>query len=407
MSKILVPPELLFRVANEFHTASIQLEWTINLLNQQISTMLVWDGTTRQRFFDDFQRARSEMTLTIEHMKVISEELKKIANKFIFIDDKSNPLYMPRYSDFKPFVSGEENEPKTWQDYAEELWEGAKSGGKKLADSIGDTVESLIEDPLGTGGQMLYNATIGTVEEVIDTAVWGTKMVFDVGDTREKFNEKIDETGGMANYLGEQGALIAGGALLRRVGVKNRHDSGGDGGGSHKKPEGAVKDSKVGSIVKDGDKTIYTNPAGNELTWVDQHPKNINRDIDSALNSSNVGKATEAKVADFVRKESEVKGFGQKVLKDNGEAAGDLDVVTKDAIIEVKASIKAVKEEQFNKFTDVTQDYFFNPDNKKVILYIDKPLSNLRPEHKTMVENIKSKGVIIVNSLEDLKEVLK
>ncbi|SMF90179.1 Uncharacterized conserved protein YukE [Paenibacillus uliginis N3/975] len=245
MSKILVPPELLFRVANEFHTASIQLEWTINLLNQQISTMLVWDGTTRQRFFDDFQRARNEMTLTIEYMKVISEELKKIANKFILIDDKSNPLYMPRYSDFKPFVSGEESEPKTWQDYAEELWEGAKSGGKMLADSVSDTVESLIEDPLGTGGQMLYNATIGTVEEVIDTAVWGTKMVFDVGDTREKFDEEINETGGMANYLGEQGALFAGGVLLRRVGVKNRHalkhDSGGDGGRPLKKDEGTPK----------------------------------------------------------------------------------------------------------------------------------------------------------------------
>ncbi|MGM1050422.1 MAG: WXG100 family type VII secretion target [Bacillota bacterium] len=241
MSKILVTPELLFRVANEFHTASIQLEWTINLLNQQISTMLVWDGTTRQRFFEDFHRARNEMTLTIEHMKVISEELKQIAIKFILIDDKSNPLYRPRYSDFKPFVSGEETEPKTWQDYAEELWEGAKSGGKILVDSVSDTVESLIEDPLGTGGQMLYNATIGTVEEVIDTAVWGTKMVFDVGDTREKFDEKINETGGMANYLGEQGALFAGGVLLRRVGVKNRHDSGGGGGRLLKKDEGTPK----------------------------------------------------------------------------------------------------------------------------------------------------------------------
>ncbi|CAG7651984.1 PrsW family glutamic-type intramembrane protease [Paenibacillus allorhizosphaerae] len=171
--------------------------------------------------------------------------------------------------------------------------------------------------------------------------------------------------------------------------------------------EGAGQDETIGSMVKDGNKTKYTNPAGNELTWVDQHLKNINRDIDNALNSSNVGKATEAKVADFVRKESEVKGFSQKVLKNTGEAAGDLDVVTKDAIIEVKASIKAVKEDQFNKFTDPNHDLFFNPENKKVILYIDKPLSNLRPEHQTMLENIKSKGVTIVNSLEDLKGVIK
>ncbi|MFF2450525.1 PrsW family glutamic-type intramembrane protease [Neobacillus sp. NPDC058068] len=167
------------------------------------------------------------------------------------------------------------------------------------------------------------------------------------------------------------------------------------------------EDRTIGNIGKEGNKTKYTNPAGNELTWVDQSPKNINRDIDNFLTSSNVGKATEAKVANFVRKETEVIGFGQKVLKNTGEAAGDLDVVTKDAIIEVKASIKAVKEDQFNKFTDPTHDLFFNPENKKVILYIDKPLSNLRPEHQTMLENIKSKGVTIVNSLENLKGVLK
>jgi len=174
-----------------------------------------------------------------------------------------------------------------------------------------------------------------------------------------------------------------------------------------KADQGSGQDENRGSIVKEGNKTTYTNPAGNELSWVDQSPKDINRDIDNFLSSSNVGKATEAKVANFVRDETEVKGFGQKVLKHNGEAAGDLDVVTEDAIIEVKASIKAVKEDQFNKFTDASHDLFFNPENKKVILYIDKPLTNLRPEHQMMLENIKSKGVTIVNSLEDLKGVIK
>jgi hypothetical protein len=171
--------------------------------------------------------------------------------------------------------------------------------------------------------------------------------------------------------------------------------------------KGTGKGANVGSVVKNGNKTTYKNPAGNELTWVDQHPKNINRDIDNALGSSNVGKATEAKVADFVRNETEVTGFGQKVLKVNGEAAGDLDVVTKDAIIEVKASIKAIKEDQFNKVTDLSQEFFFNPDKKKVILYIDKLITSLSPENKAMLDNIKAKGVFIVNSLNELKEALK
>ncbi|MGO4790023.1 PrsW family intramembrane metalloprotease [Paenibacillus sp. 2KB_20] len=173
-----------------------------------------------------------------------------------------------------------------------------------------------------------------------------------------------------------------------------------------KADEGTEQDETIGDVVKEGNKTKYTNPAGNELTWVDQSPKNINRDIDQFLNSKDVGKATEAKVADFVRNETEVKAYAQKVMRSDGQAAGDLDVVTKDAIIEVKASIKAVKVDQFNKFTDPTHDLFFNPENKKVILYIDKPLSNLRPEQQAMLETIKSKGVTIVNSLEKLKGVL-
>lgn len=50
---------------------------------------------------------------------------------------------------------------------------------------------------------------------------------------------------------------------------------------------------------------------------------------------------------------------------------------------------------------------FFNPENKNIILYIDKPLVNLRSEHTKMLEDIKSQGVTIVNSLEDLKEALR
>lgn len=98
---------------------------------------------------------------------------------------------------------------------------------------------------------------------------------------------------------------------------------------------------------------------------MDQHPKNINRDIDSFLNSSNVGKATEAKVANFVRNETEVVGFGQKILKKGGQAAGDLDVVTKNAIIEVKASIKAADAEQFLKMTKQNHPNFSIPRTKK------------------------------------------
>jgi hypothetical protein len=95
------------------------------------------------------------------------------------------------------------------------------------------------------------------------------------------------------------------------------------------------------------------------------------------LNSSDVGKATEAKVADFLRKEKEVTAFGQQVLKKDGQAAGDLDVVTKEELIEVKASLKAAKEGQFGKMTDATNEFYFNPEQKKVILYIRQAITQL------------------------------
>lgn len=74
----------------------------------------------------------------------------------------------------------------------------------------------------------------------MNTTVWGAKMAFDVGDTREKFDERIQTEQdrmnemGMSTYLGQQGAMILGGVALNRVGVKKtpnlKPDSGGDGG---------------------------------------------------------------------------------------------------------------------------------------------------------------------------------
>ncbi|MBX4150613.1 WXG100 family type VII secretion target [Paenibacillus lautus] len=416
-------------MSDQFDRASDQLEANKNTLNQQIQMLTsCWDGTTCSRFYYEFEQAYRDMKLTIEHMQLTSQELKRIAYKFMQVDNEQGQLdprcaapqilnpagtsnvHYGKAIEVKSFG----DQLKDLGDEAKDFAKGAKSGAAEMWGAVEDKANALVEDPIGTGKQMAYDVTIGTAEEVLNTTIWGAKMAFDVGDTREKFDERIQAEQermnemGKSAYLGQQGAMALGAFALNRIGIKNMPnlmpDSGGDGG----KGQGAdIKANPNGTIVKDGNKTIYTNPAGNELTWVDQHPKNINRDIDNALQSSNVGKATEAKVADFVRKEVEVKGFGQKVLKDNGESAGDLDVVTNNAIIEVKASIKSVKEDQFNKLIDAGQDNFFNSDHKKVILYIDKPMNNLRPEHKTMLEEIESKGVIIVNSLVDLKEVIK
>ena len=114
------------------------------------------------------------------------------------------------------------------------------------------------------------------------------------------------------------------------------------------------------------------------------------------------------KVAAFVKENKEVMGYAQGIKRADNSPAGDLDVVTKDEIIEVKKSLKAVTDvEQFDKYIDKAHPDFLNPEQKRVILYIDKELTNLHPNDVKKIEVIKSKGIIIVNSLDELKEVLK
>ncbi|MCM3260623.1 WXG100 family type VII secretion target [Paenibacillus lautus] len=227
MPRILVPPEVLIRVSEEAARAAEELETTKNRLDQQITYMMSsWEGTTRSRFFEDFQRAHGEMNKTIEHLRIIGQELKAIAFRFISADMHEDLMMAAS-------AASAANEPKTFWDHAGDFWQGLQTGAKSVANSVKDTATSLVEDPLGTAKDMAYNATIGTAEEIIDTAVWGGKMIFDA-DTREKFAADVEASGGASNYMGQQAAMILAGLATRRIGVKThphlKHDSGGDGG---------------------------------------------------------------------------------------------------------------------------------------------------------------------------------
>ncbi|MGG4095918.1 WXG100 family type VII secretion target [Paenibacillus lautus] len=68
MPRILVPPEVLIRVSEEAARAAEELETTKNRLDQQITYMMSsWEGTTRSRFFEDFQHAHGEMKIINIH----------------------------------------------------------------------------------------------------------------------------------------------------------------------------------------------------------------------------------------------------------------------------------------------------------------------------------------------------
>ncbi|UZO79838.1 fibronectin type III domain-containing protein [Aquimarina sp. ERC-38] len=153
-----------------------------------------------------------------------------------------------------------------------------------------------------------------------------------------------------------------------------------DAQGNYRTAVGKLDDATekvIGSIVRNGNKVEYTNPAKNILKWTDQHPNSIKQAIKSALESKNVGKLTEGKVGDFINKLGiEIEAFGLKIKNTTtNNLAGDIDVLTKSHIIEIKKTYKSIKEGQLDKFVDRNLDNFLNPFNKRPILYIDELLT--------------------------------
>lgn len=269
MSRILVTPDMLLRVAEQCSRAHEQLEAMIHMLNQNIHMLESgWEGTTRSRFYADFQRAHREMTQTTEHIHRTSLELRGIAQRFKSADERVQPIQfaghvlgtspLMRRHTFNSAVedmgrsaeeawnSVQQEAGKAWdtvKQEAGEVWEGVKIGAAQLGNSLKDTGISLYEDPLGTGKEMLYNATIGTVEEIWNTGMWAGRMVFS-NEYREKVAEdvkaEVDSAGGWSNYLGQAAALFVGEVILNRAGIRgrgplnNKHDDlgGGNSGGS-------------------------------------------------------------------------------------------------------------------------------------------------------------------------------
>lgn len=164
----------------------------------------------------------------------------------------------------------------------------------------------------------------------------------------------------------------------------------------------------VERVIKNGNKIEYTNPAGKILKWSEQGVNDIENAIQATKrldksNPNNIGRITEGKVAEFVKSKKKVVGFGQKIEPN----ITDLDVSTLDEIIEVKASFSAVKEKQLDKLLNNKLDNFCNPEQKRIVLYIDKPMEKATKAQLEMIERIKKKNVIVVNSLEELGKILK
>ncbi|SHJ99768.1 toxin 50 [Clostridium cavendishii DSM 21758] len=168
------------------------------------------------------------------------------------------------------------------------------------------------------------------------------------------------------------------------------------------------KKAEPGTIEKKGTATDYTNKAGNKVRINGKAKNTVKGSIDAKKNNpKNDGEQVEGEVGEYVNSKKDVTSFGDKVKNlTTGENAGDIDVATEDELIEVKKSMSSFKETQIEKYINDEDPNFFNYAKKKVILYVKETIE-MNKYNTEIIANLKSKGVEVVNSLEELGRMLK
>jgi hypothetical protein len=173
-----------------------------------------------------------------------------------------------------------------------------------------------------------------------------------------------------------------------------------------------VHNSCVGIIEELVNNRIkYTNLFKTELFWSKQFPKSIKSSIESAKNSANIGTQIEGKVADAIAAEHSIEAFGVKIKDSGNVIRGEIDVITENAIVEVKASASVIKEDQIAKLIQEDHEFFINPYKKKVIVYIDDINTSVTHSNIQMLKNLPiSEGIsleIIIGNLPKLVKAVK
>lgn len=178
------------------------------------------------------------------------------------------------------------------------------------------------------------------------------------------------------------------------------------------KAEQAVGANDAGKeqIVDRGRFIDYTNLSGNKIRIPKQPIKTIYASIAAKLKSPYVGEQTEAKVADFIKNNTsaEITDFSNKIKTVSNDTVGDIDIATKNKIIEVKTSIGDITDiNQLKKYVDNTNFKYFNFENKDFILYVDTPIDANNKNIVLKLEKLNKLGISIINNLESLKGAIE
>ena len=89
MARILVTPEEVHNVANQFSQASQESQDMINRLESTMSNLEPqWEGMMKQRFYQEYQNWRNQMRSFVDLLNQIGQELHAIADRFAAADQQ-------------------------------------------------------------------------------------------------------------------------------------------------------------------------------------------------------------------------------------------------------------------------------------------------------------------------------
>jgi len=175
--------------------------------------------------------------------------------------------------------------------------------------------------------------------------------------------------------------------------------------------EGATAAGKSGTtfLEKKGNKNRYINKAGTVFDIPEQSEKDIIKSIKTKLASNKRGIPEEGKVAEAIMNNTsqKIEKIGAKVKGIDGSDITEIDILTREYLIEVKKSYNKVTLEQMQRYADMSSKGYCNVGDKKVLLYIESGLEGAGKEKLAEIEKIKDLGVTVITDLNELERLLK
>ncbi|WIV20045.1 WXG100 family type VII secretion target [Paenibacillus polygoni] len=148
MTRIVVPPERILEISKQFTQASEISKSMVTSLNANIlSLQSQWSGITQERFYQDFQTARTQMETFTSRVSSIGTDLHSISVKFAEADGSQDTG-----------IRTEGNSKDAWQEQTKETLSDAFDNGS----SAWSTVNGL-RGNLAMAGTALYSGLASTL----------------------------------------------------------------------------------------------------------------------------------------------------------------------------------------------------------------------------------------------------